>query len=289
MGARILPYRIGIFSLLREILYTLSQMSAEPVAAPYLPTFQGHKAKWQTVLLEEISIVEQLAMAQATVNRADMKLDRFVRRVIRAVNDNTGGATQKQIRAKLLKGKAESKFRAPVLGQQLKDMSDWSSVLAGCGVAALVALAPEAAAHYQLGKDADELRQKAQAQNRTFRDVGMRKQFIDEVNASRKEVDGSLAKLPFQDPTLPQDFNEEFFLSDTPRDEEESIDDVKASIKELESQLDERKALLAKMEQEAAAAAAAEQAQKEQEAQAEELEAQAAELLKKAAELKRKK
>lgn len=289
MGARTLPYRTGIFSLLREILYTVSQISAEPLAAPHLPTFQGHKAKWQTVLLEEISILEQIAMAQAAVTRADMKLDRFVRRVIRAVDENTGGPTQKQLRAKLLKGKAESKFRAPVLGKQLKEMADWADILAGCGVAALVALAPEAAAHYQMGDDADKLRQKAQGLNRTFRDVGMRKQFIDELNASRKEVDGALAKLPFQEPTLPQDFNEEFFLSDTPRDEEESIEDVKASIKDLESQLDERKALLAKMEQEAAAAAAAEQAQKEQDAQAEALEAQAAELLEKAAELKRKK
>jgi hypothetical protein len=34
MAARTLVYRTGLFTLLREIQYTLSQMNEEPLAAP---------------------------------------------------------------------------------------------------------------------------------------------------------------------------------------------------------------------------------------------------------------
>jgi hypothetical protein len=102
-------------------------------------------------------------------------------------------------------------------------------------------------------------------------------------------VAGALAKLPFQDPTLPQDFADGFFLSDPPRDEEETIDDVKESIAALEVELAEEKSRLAKMELEAAEAAKTAQEEKEKEDQAAALEAQAAELLKQAAALKAKK
>jgi hypothetical protein len=168
-------------------------------------------------------------------------------------------------------------------------MTDWSSTLATCGVPALAALAAEAETLYKLGKDASDLREKAQNDNRNFRDVGARKQFVDALNASRKEVSGALAKLPFQDPNLPQDFADHFFLNEPPRDEEETLDDVKESIAALEVQLAEEKNRLAKMELEAAEAAKAAQEEQAKEDQAAALEAQAAELLKQAAALKGKK
>ncbi|MFT3764408.1 MAG: hypothetical protein QM820_02645 [Minicystis sp.] len=288
MSARTLSYRTGIFSLLREILYTLSQAGEEPKAAQFVPTFQKHRDEWQVVLLEEVSIIETLAKAQAGVDRADLRLDRFVRRVMRAVDDHTAGNTRKLLRDKLLKGKAESRFRAPVLGRQLEDMAHWGDTLAKCGVPALAALASEANDHYQMGVAAEVLRAEAQKTNRNFRDVGARKQFIDTLNGSRKEVDGALAKMPFTDAVLPQDFNDGFFLRDAPRDEEEpeeTVEDLEASVKAQENQLAETRARLSRKQQEIADAAAAEQAEKDKAAQAEALKKQAEGLLKQAAAL----
>jgi hypothetical protein len=175
------------------------------------------------------------------------------------------------------------------LGRQLKEMGDWETTLSSCGVPALAALAPDAHDLYQLGKAASDLRDKALSDNRNFRDVGARKQYIDGLNAARKDADGGLSKLPFQDPSLPQDFGDGFFLSEPPRDEEETIDDVKTKIAALEAQLKEEQTRLAKMEQDAADAAKAAQEEKDRETQADALEAQAAELLKKAQEMRGKK
>ncbi len=288
MPARILPYDVGLLSLLREIQYPLARATQEPLAAIYVPTFQSQRDDWQVILLKEIAILDDLAKAQAAVDKADQGIDHFAGRVSRAIDDHTDGHTRKQIRTALFKNKALSKFRRPVLGGQLQAQSDWSDTLSKCGVPALAALAPEADTHVAAGNAATLLRDTAQQANRVFRDVGERKQFIDKLNASRKEIHGALAKLPFEHPNLPQDFADGFFYSEAPRDQEETIDEVKTSIEELKAQLETRAALLKKLEDEAENAARDEQERLAQAQTAEDLEAQAKALLEKAAALKSK-
>jgi hypothetical protein len=277
MGVRVLAYRIGLFSLLREIQYTLSQMSHEALAAPHVPVFQALREGWQQVLLEEIAILDELSGAQAAINRADKGLDVFAGSISRIVNDNTDGSTRKQLRTALFKNKPLSKFRRPVLSGQLRGMAEWSETLAKCGVPELVALAPEVAPLVDAGQKAEQQRDKAQKKNRDFRDVG-----------ARKEAHGLLGKLPFQSSALPQDFADNFFYSEAPRDEEETIDEVKASIEELSEELEARKTLLKKLEEEAAVEAQAEQERQAAEQAADDLEARAQELLKQAAAMKAK-
>ena len=198
------------------------------------------------------------------------------------------GRRASRIRAALLKDKPLGRFRRPVLGGQLLAMADWSETLTKCGVPALAALAPQASQLVDAGRAAEALRNAAQKKNRDFRDVGVRKQLIDKVNAARKETHGALAKLPFENPALPQGFAETFFYSDPPRAEEETIDEVKTSIEELTAELAERSALLKKLEEEAAIEAQEAKDRQAHELAVEELEAQAQELLKKAADLKAK-
>lgn len=97
---------------------------------------------------------------------------------------------------------------------------------------------------------------------------------------------GALAKLPFENPNLPTHFADGFFAAGPTRDEEETIDEVKASIEALQAQLAERSALLKQLEEDAENAAREEQERKAQAAEADLLEAQAKELLAKAAALK---
>jgi DNA repair exonuclease SbcCD ATPase subunit len=288
MGVRVLAYSIGLFGLLREIQYTLSQMSHEALAAPHVPAFQALRDGWQQVLNEEIAILDELSGAQAAINKADKGLDILAGRVSRIVNDNTDGSTRKQLRTALFKNKPLSRFRRPVLSGQLRGMSEWSETLAKCGVPELVALAPEVAPLVDAGQKAEQQRDKAQKKNRDFRDVGARKQFIDKVNAARKEAHGLLGKLPFQSSALPQDFADNFFYSEALRDEEETIDEVKTSIEELSEELEARRTLLKKLEEEAAMQAQAEQERQAAEQAAGDLEARAQELLKQAAAMKAK-
>lgn len=288
MAARVISYRVGLLALRREIQYTLSQLSHAPLASSYVPVFQGLREECQQVLLEEIAILDELSNAQALVSKADSGLDAFAGRVSGAVDEHTSGPTRKQLRTALFKNKPLTRFRRPVLAGQLEAMADWADTLSRCGVPALAALAAEAAPLVEAGQNAQETRAAAQQRNRDFRDVGTRKQFIDKVNAARKEAYGGLAKLPFQNPALPSDFAADFFYIEPPRDEEETIDQVKASIEELDAQLVERKALLAELEAQAAAEAQAEQERQAQAQAADELEAQAQALLAQAAALRKR-
>ena len=97
---------------------------------------------------------------------------------------------------------------------------------------------------------------------------------------------GLLGKLPFQNPALPQDFAQGFFYSDPPKNDEETIDEVKTSIEELQAQLVARSAQLAKLEEDAANEARAAQDEAAEDQTVEDLEAQGQALLKKAAALK---
>jgi hypothetical protein len=286
MPARIIAYGVGLFALLRELQYTLSQIIHEPLAAAHVLTFQALREEWQGVMLEEIAILGELSESQAAVSKADRGIDVFAGRVSRAVDEHTSDATRKQIRTALFKNRALNKFRRPVLGGQLSAMLDWSDTLARCGVPELVALAPEVAPLVEAGRSADQQRARAQQRNRDFRDVGTRKQFIDKVNAARREAYGALGKLPFQQPALPRDFADAFFYVQPPRNEEETIDQVKAAIEELETDIARRRAQLEKLEAEAAVAAQVEEERLEQEQVAEDLEAQAQALIEKAASLR---
>lgn len=275
-----------MFSLLREILYTQGRITQEPLAAAYIPTFQALRAEWQTIQLDEIKLLENITLAQAYVDRADQDIDIFAGRVSRLVDEHTDGNMRKQLRTALFKNKSLSKFRKPVLSGQLLSMGDWSEILKNCGVQPLVLLSDEAASLVEAGNNATEQRNAAQSANRHFRDIGPRKQFIDKCNAARKEMHGALAKLPFQHPNLPTNFADGFFASGPTRDEEETIDEVKAAIEALQEQLAERTALLKKLEEDAENAARDEQERKAKAVEADSLEAQAKELLAKAAALK---
>jgi hypothetical protein len=265
MSVRVIPYTVGLFSLLRELRYTISRMAQESLAANYVPVFQALRDDWKLVLADEIRILEEVSDAQAAVDQADAGLDRFAARVSRIVDENAQGKTRKQLRTNLFMGHPLSRFRRPVLGKQLPAMDAWPDALAKSGVPALVGLAPEAVPLLAAAHSADELRTKAKQNNRQFRDLGTRKQFIDKVNAKRKEVHGALAKLPFEEPMVPADFASNFFYAAAPADEEETMADVKAAITELESALGTRRQQLAALQAEVAAEAAADAERKAKE------------------------
>ncbi len=286
MSARTLVTRTGLLGLLREVRYTLSQLSAEPVASPHVAAFQQLRDEWKTVLLEEVDLLESLSAAQAAVDKADDGLDDASGRTWRAVEDFTGGNPKHPLLAHLFKGRSLGRFKRPILGGQLEAMRDWASPLAKTGAPALVTLAADLPALIAAADDAVDLQKAAAQKNREFRDVGARKQFVDRLNAKRKEVYGALAKLPFEHPSLGADFPERFFrVEPTSAEEEETIDEVKAAIADLEAEVAQRKAQLAAMEAEAVAAAKADADKKGKEQALLELKAQQAELAKKAAEL----
>jgi hypothetical protein len=284
---RNIPHSIGIIALIRDLWYTVCEMEGEAPAAAHRPIFLAlHQEARTHILPAELDILESMSGADATVDKADGGLDGFAGRVARAVDDVAEVKTRKKLKTNLFKGLPLSKFRRPVLGGQLLAQSAWASALHASGIATLVALATEAPPLVTRGEEASRARTTAAQKNREFRDVGMRKQFIDRVNGARELAHGDLSRAPFADPTLPSDYADRFWLGEPPADDEESIDDVKAAITELKSKLDERAQQLVKMEAEAALAAQIEAQRQAKEKSLDELEARKAELEKEIAGLR---
>lgn len=287
MPPRTLSPRTALLTLLREIRYTLAQLVAHPLTVAHAPTFQALRDEWKAVLSTELEILEERATAQAAIDRADDDLDDIAGRTSRGVDDFAGENEKHPLRMHLFKGKSLSKFRRPILGGQLAAMQGWVAPLADSGAPPLVAISGDLVPLLKAANQAVTLQTDSTSKNRQFRDVGQRKQFIDKLNAKRKEVYGMLAKLPFEHAHLPPNFAERFFRVESADDEtEETIEDVKAAIAELEVELAQRKAQLSTLEAAAAAAAKAAADKKAKELALEELEAQQAELAKKAAALK---
>jgi hypothetical protein len=205
-----------------------------------VPIFKTLSDELRGILLQELGILEALSDGQAAVDKADEGIDRFSGRVFHVVEDVTGGHPTHPLKLHLFKKKSLGKFQKPVVRGQLAIMKAWPSSLMGSDNETLKAMVPELNALLAAADSAVSIQGTASAANRQFRDVGTRKQFIDKVNALRKQTHGELSKVPFQQLGLPSDFADQFFRPE-PRveeeEEEETIDTVKASITELDAQL----------------------------------------------------
>jgi hypothetical protein len=284
---RTIPYSIGIIALIRDLWYTVCEMEDEAPAAAHRPIFLAlHQEARGHLLPAELDILEGMSGADANIDKADGGLDRFAGRVARAVEDIAEVKTRKKLKTHLFKGQPLSKFRRPVLGGQLLAQAAWPSALHASGIATLAALAVEGPPLVAQGEEASKARTTAAQKNREFRDVGMRKQFIDRVNGARALAHGDLSKAPFADPTLPSDYADRFWLGEPPADEEESIEEVKAAITELTVKLEARGEQLIKMVEEAALAAQIEAERQAKQKDLEGLEARKAELEKQIAGLR---
>lgn len=288
MNLRTLPYTITMMSLLREILFSSTRMVEDPLAANLAPRFDALREEWKTVLLEEIDILTELTGAEARATRIDSVIDLFATKVSRTTDDNSTGETRKRLRTALFKNKPLSKFTRPVLKQQLTSMSDWGGVLGSSNISALQALVAEHDGLMIQAEAAGDQVLTAQQRNREFRLIGRRKQFIDKVNAERREAAGALGKLEAERPDVPSGYAESFFSHEMTREDEPTQDEVAALIASLEAQLVEQKDLLKRLQDEAEAERKAAEERKAQQAEADQLEAEAKALLEKAAELKKR-
>jgi len=286
MPARLLKPQTSLITLLGELRYTLSRLQANPLTKAHVATFQSLRDEWRPVLDKEIALQEAQSDAQALIDAGDVALDDFASRVSKAVLTITKDDRGSVLYTHFFGNKSLSEFRRPTLGAQLEAMRPWGDSLAQSQFPALKAMAPE---HAQLVAAADHAiaaRDKARHQNKQFRDVGERRQFVDKLNAARKVTHGALAKLALETPGLPMDFADQFFRGETSSDEEAAtpptIEEVKETIAQLEAQLDAEKALLAKMESDAKAAAEADAARTADKAALSDLQERMAEMAKQA-------
>lgn len=271
MALRTLDPRTSILTLLTHPAYSSCRLQAHPLGAPHAQVFQDRSSEGMQVLTQEITLTNGLLAAQAQVSAAGAQLDVVASRVSKAALTVTNDDRSHALYLHLFEGKSISHFRRPVLGKQHRAMRGWVGTLQQSPHPELSALLPELQAALAEADTAEAARIAAQDAMRQFRDVGARRQWVDRLNATRKQVYGVLAMLPHEHPGLASDFADHFFLSAPPRDEdaqeeEETSEGLRAQIAELLEEVTALQERLAEVEaaeaeeQKAAAARAAEEA-----------------------------
>ena len=285
MAIRTLSNKSSILSLIVHPSHTLSLLTAHPLAAVHAPLFEQRRVEGMQVLTQEIQLSEACVVAQARIDVADDNLDHMAGRVSKQILILTDDDTSAPLYTMYFHGKSVSDFKKPKLGAQLTAMRVWVESLQQSPFPALHALAPEVEAAVAEADAAVLARDQARQRMRDFRSVGARRQWVDGLNATRKEVHGALSKLPHEHLMLPTDFADRFFLRAPGRDESELEQEAPETSESLQARLAELLEEVAGVEARLAELAAAEQAA-QQAAEARKVrEAQLAELDRAAAKL----
>lgn len=246
--ARTLKPQSSMLALLPHATFTLSQLQAHPLGAPYVPLYEAIRAEGREVNNRELDLIEEKAAARAVVVATDSKADNYVSRLSKAVLTITGDDRSSGLYTHYF-DKPVSELTRPILRGQLATMRKWLISLPLSPHAALSGMAAELAALVDEADQAEAALQLADARIREFRDVGERRQWVDRLNAARKEVHGALAKLPHEHPELSSDFADQFFLSEPGRDDDDddSVEALQAKEAALQKDLSRVQARLAEV------------------------------------------
>lgn len=265
MKIKTVPQHAADKTVRAEIVYPLSQCEAEPLAAGYAPKFVELLVKWGVVHAKHLDLEDNTAKAQARVDRSFTRMGRVADRVsaelLLLIDGNRSHATYTHF----FSDKSVSVFKKSKQLAQLSIMHGWVKSLNDSGRPTLQAIVPDLTAALKETDEALAFKVAVELEKSQFRDIGERKEFIDEVNAVRKSVHGELGKLPHKVDGLPNDFADRFFRPDSSQDDEDeeeapTIESVSEQIEALNQELSDTQALLEelkakKLEEEKAAEA----------------------------------
>lgn len=265
MRLKTLPEWISQEALHAAILYPLTQCEAEPLAAAHIPTFQGLLGGWSAVSAKKLDIETRVAVAQVRCDRAIVRINRVADRISAEIVILTDGNRDHAMYTHFFGEKPLSSFKKLRLDKKQKAVQGWPGSLTKSGQPTLVALVPDLSAAMDEAATAITNRDLVESEKREFRNIGERKQFIDKVNATFKQVHGELGKLQHEVVGLPNDFADRIFRSESSRaddddeSEEPTIESVTERLAELDEEVKANQALLSelqakKLEEEKAAA-----------------------------------
>ncbi len=231
--------------------YTLTAALAIPFA-PLRIDLRKHKA-------DEATLTDNILLARALALSADDDLNRLVDDTKNVVLAMSANDYQAPLYKQLFSGQSPSELKRPLLGSQLATMRTWVGPLGAAGNADLSAIAIRLAAAIVKADEAETKMALAQQAMDVFT-AGPRTTFVNECNALRKLTYGKLGEIIHNNPELPSDFSDRFFMTNggsrAPSISElsQSVERLRAKLKRQEAQLEamkEKAALQVKARQEA--------------------------------------
>jgi hypothetical protein len=237
--------------------FTLRRLRGQPLAAALVPCFETLLAEFSTVQREELELADKIDDATALVASVDAELNELAFRVSNAVLAITRSDRGHALYQHFFKGKPLHAFNRPIVGQQLEAMRQWQPLLAKSDHPSLKAMGSTLPALLEKADKALAARKSVENEARKFRDSGVRKRYVDAVNAARKEAYMLLAALPQRHPGLPANLADRFFRRERSKEPEaRDLEALKASISGLRQELETQEKLRDALEREQAEARA---------------------------------
>lgn len=254
MKPRTLPIETPIDELSEELYYTAAHLQAYPFLETQAAQHEVLILDWTQFMQTEAALMRAIMRAAALMVVADVQLDFLCAVIDGTIRVENGGERKSLIHQRYFGNIQPSRFKRPVLGEQLETMRTWipsllgpqsSPTLQACGGQLIERVAQADAAK---AAEVEALR------NLADHEIGPRKTFIDRLNAVRQALYGQLAELPHSRPDLglTPDFAHHFFLRETRR-RKPTITTLERDIARMQGQLQRAQVELARLVEEAEA------------------------------------
>lgn len=256
MKPRLLLNDTPVDELAEELYYTTAHLQAYPFLQPQTAQHEALIGDWNQLVQTETGLMRALIHAEALVTVADGHLDVLSSAIDGTIRVESGHDRKSLMHQRYFGNVQPSRFKRPVLGEQLTTMRDWiPSLISPQSSPALQAYGNQLAARVTEADTAVQAEADAR-RNLADHELGARKVFIDKLNAVRQALYGQLAELPHSRPELqlPPDFAHRFFLRDS-RPRRQTITTLERDIARLQGKLQRAEAELARLVEEAEAEA----------------------------------
>jgi hypothetical protein len=245
--ARIIAQNVSTSFVTEEHNYTLARLSADPLGAPYVDPYKAFLDNLKKVRDEELRLLIQQSSAQALVDFCDDNLDGFVDVLANSILLITGNDRSHALWIHYFGTKSPSLLKKPILGKQLETMRAWIPSLKSASQPSLHDLGTKLEVLVTAADEALKAKAKAEQQNKDFRNLGMRRDFIVAFNKLRKDAHNGLDKIVQDHPekNLAKNFADQFFRqaeTDSIPGLEEELSQLKIEIEETQQTLTERQA-----------------------------------------------
>lgn len=267
MAPSTLPIYVALDDAYGHVGHTYRRLRhhALTAALPITLIFEELLADYGPLKKKEIDLDGQVDDCAVEVTATDIALNGFAQIVNVEVLRLTKNNREHALYTHFFGDKPLHVFVRPLHGSQLAATKKWPASLVSSQHPSLAALAPELPPLLEKADAALAAKAAAEQQRSEFRDLGERKEYIDRVNAARKEAYGILSTFPHKYVGLPLNFADQFFRRDrskageeeTVEGLEEDIAALKAELAEKEARRDQLKAAEEKAAEEKAAAEAA--------------------------------
>ncbi|MFT3776045.1 MAG: hypothetical protein QM820_62670 [Minicystis sp.] len=297
------PIDTAMQTLREHWLFVFVRLQSDPLAAAFVTQWGAFGPKWDGVVKQEMSLLDNIFTTQAAAVGADRELNRVADRVASAIHDGKKPDVTNPLHQLFFGSVTPYEAKRPILGPQLEMQKTWPNLLAKAPKASLQALVGQAAAAVDAGTKAEDAVLAAQAEWDHFRISGERKALLDTYNALAAATYGGLKAIVHDNPDLElgTEWAESFYLHNTRSRGPTTVAQAAATVKRIEDELAEAKKTHGELvtqqqaAEEAAAAAAkavadakqAEVSAKQAEADAKQKQKDAAAALKKARKAKK--